>query len=76
MTTTIFLIKTALLRFGVVIEGVKFDVDNEKIDVNYLQHGSQQIKTVSFSQIEALFTSAASPPADVQRPYYSPDEQE
>lgn len=75
MTATIFLVKTALLRFGVVIEGVKFDVENAKIDVNYLQHGQQQIKTVSFRQIEELFTSTASPPADVERPYYSPDEQ-
>ena len=70
-----FIIETALLRFGVIIEGVKFDVDNKKIDVNYLQHGQQQIKTVSFSQIEALFTSTASTPTDVERPYYAPPEQ-
>lgn len=76
MTTTIFLVKTALLRFGIVIEGVSFDIDNEKIDVNYLHHGQQQIKSIPFSQIEELFTSAASTPADPERPYYAPPEQE
>ena len=75
MTTTFFLIKTVLLRFGVVIEGVKFDIDNEKVDVNYTQHGNQQIKSVPFSQIEALFTSAATTPADPERPYYAPPDQ-
>ena len=69
---SMFLIKTALLRFGVEIEGVKFDIDNEKVDINYTQHGQQQIKSVPFSQIEALFTSAASTPADTGRPYYAP----
>lgn len=75
MTGTIFLVKTALLRFGIVIEDVSFDVNNEKIDVNYTQNGRQQIKSVPFSQIEALFTSTASPPADPERPYYAPPEQ-
>jgi len=75
MTSAIFFIKTALLCFGVVIEGVSFDIDNEKIDVNYTQHGTQHLKSVPFSQIEALFTSTASTPADVKRPYYAPPDQ-
>ncbi len=75
MTATIFLVKTALLRFGIVIEGISFDVNNEKIDVNYLQNGKQQLKSVPFSQIEDLFTSAASRPADPGRPCYAPSEQ-
>ena len=54
---SIFLIKTALLRFGVVISNVKFDVDGECVIVNYTMHGAQQVKSVSFSQIEQLFTS-------------------
>lgn len=76
MTATIFLVKTALLRFGVVIEGVSFDIDNEKIDVNYTQNGTQHLKSIPFSQIEALFTSAASTPADVKRPYYAPPKEQ
>lgn len=75
MTSSIFLIKVALLRFGIVIKGVKFDIDNEKIDVNYTQQGQQQIKSVPFSQIEALFTSTSSTPPDPGRPYYAPPEQ-
>ena len=59
---TIFLIKTALLRFGVVIRDVKFDVDNESVIVNFTLHGSQQSKSVPFAQIEQLFTSAADVP--------------
>lgn len=59
---SIFLIKTALLRFGVVISDVKFDVDNECIMVNYTMHGTQQTKKVPFEQIEQLFTSAADVP--------------
>jgi len=59
---TIFLIKTALLRFGVVIQDVKFDVDNESVIVNFTLHGSQQSKSVPFAQIEQLFTSAQDAP--------------
>lgn len=59
---SIFLIKTTLMRFGVVISEVKFDVDNECIAVNYTLHGSQQSKSVPFSQIEQLFTQATDGP--------------
>ena len=59
---TIFLIKTALLRFGVVIQDVKFDVDNESVIVNFTLHGAKQSKSVPFAQIEQLFTSAADVP--------------
>ena len=60
---SIFLIKTALLRFGVVISDVKFDVDNGCIAVNYTLHGTQHNKKVPFEQIEQLFTSAQDAPA-------------
>ena len=52
-----FLIKRALLRFGVVVQDVKFDVDNECVLVNYLIHRKSQSKSFRFSEIEALFTS-------------------
>lgn len=55
---TIFLIKTALLRFGVVISEVKFDVDGKNIVVNYSLHGAQQTKIVAFSEIERLFNAS------------------
>ena len=60
---TIFLIKTALLRFGVVISDVKFDVDQECVVVNYTLQGSQQSKSVPFDEIERLFTSTQDGPA-------------
>ena len=60
---SIFLIKTALLRFGVVIQGILFDVDNELVIVNYKQHGAQQTTSVPFQDIEQLFTSAQDGPA-------------
>jgi hypothetical protein len=59
---TIFLIKTALLRFGVVISEVKFDVDGENIVVNYSLHGVQQTKIVAFSEIERLFNASQNVP--------------
>lgn len=58
-----FLIKTALLRFGVVISDVKFDVDGECVIVNYMMHGAPHRKAVPFSEIEQLFTSAPEAPA-------------
>lgn len=69
---SIFLIKTALLRFGVVVQGVSFDVDNEKIDVKYTLQGMEQTKSVTFSQIEELFTSDSGGPAAPGPPYYAP----
>lgn len=63
MTGSIFIIKTALLRFGVVIEEVKFDIDNEAIVVNYLKKGKKQSKSVPFSDIEDLFTFDSNGPA-------------
>jgi hypothetical protein len=59
---TIFLIKTALLRFGVVISEVKFDVDGENIVVNYSLHGVRQTKIVAFSEIERLFNASQNAP--------------
>ena len=59
---SIFIIKTALLRFGVVIQDVKFDVDNGCVIVNYTLQGAQQSKSVPFEQIEQLFTSAQDAP--------------
>lgn len=59
---TIFLIKTALLRFGVVISEVKFDVDGENIVVNYSLHGARQTKIVAFSEIERLFNASQDAP--------------
>lgn len=69
---SIFLIKTALLRFGIVVQDVSFDVDNERINVNYLQGGKPQTKSIRFSQIEELFTSDSEAPADSKVPYYAP----
>jgi len=60
---TTFLIKTALLRFGVVIQDVKFDVDNEVVVVNYTHSGEQQSKKVPFEDVEKLFTSEPEAPA-------------
>jgi len=60
---TIFLIKTALLRFGIVVKDVKFDVDNEAVVVNYSLQGARQSKSVPFSEIEQLFTADSSGPA-------------
>lgn len=74
MISTIFLVKTALLRFGVVIQGVSFDVDHELIEVKYTLKGKEQTKSIPFSQIEELFTSKATDPAGYQRPYYAPPE--
>jgi hypothetical protein len=71
---SIFVLKTALLRFGVVVQDVSFDVDNECINVNYLLGGKKQTKSVPFSQIEALFTSKPEAPADYEVPYYAPPE--
>jgi len=67
---SIFLIKTALLRFGVVVQGISFDVDNEKIDVKYTLQGMEQTKSVTFSQIEDLFKSDSGCPAPPEPPYY------
>ena len=61
---SIFVLKTSLLRFGVVIQNVKFDIDNECIIVDYSMHGAQQRKIVPFSQIEQLFTYTPAAPAD------------
>ena len=69
---SIFLIKTALLRFGIVVQGISFDVDNEKIDVKYTLQGMEQTKSVSFSQIEDLFKSDPGAPAAPGPSYYAP----
>lgn len=61
---TIFLIKTTLLRFGVVISEVKFDVGGENIVVNYSLHGARQSKIVPFSEIERLFNASQDAPGD------------
>ena len=78
---SMFLIKTALLRFGVVVQDVKFDVDGECVIVNYMMHGSKHRKAVPFSEVEQLFTSAPEASADsdplnvVGRGYRGPDQQ-
>ena len=54
---SVFIIKTALLRFGVVIQDVKFDIDGECIIVNYISKGEQKSKSVPFQEIEELFTA-------------------
>jgi len=69
---SIFLIKTALLRFGVVVQGISFDVDNEKIDVKYTLQGMEKTKSVAFSQIEDLFASDSGGPASPGPPYNAP----
>ncbi len=69
---SIFIIKTALLRFGVVVQEIKFDIDNECINVNYTLHGKDQTKSVPFSQIEALFTSDSEGQAGPGRPFIGP----
>jgi hypothetical protein len=70
---SIFLIKTALLRFGVVVQSVSFDVDNKRINVDYLHGDKQQTKSIQFSHIEGLFKSDSEAPADYKRPYYAPE---
>lgn len=70
---SIFLIKTALLRFGIVVQSVSFDVDNEKINVKYMLKGVEQNKSIQFSQIEELFTSDSDGPAAYEPPYYAPN---
>ena len=72
MIASIFLIKTALLRFGVVVTDVSFDIDQECINVNYLRNGAAQTKSVSFQEIEQLFTSKATDPAGPRARYYPP----
>ncbi len=64
MTLSIFVLKTALLRFGVIIDQVRFDVNGETIVVEYQLHGVASTKSVPFAEIEDLFSeSTARPPA-------------
>jgi len=60
----IFLIKTALLRFGIVVQAIEFDVDNECVIVKYTLNCNPTTKSVPFSEIEQLFTSKPAVPAD------------
>lgn len=69
---SVFLIKTALLRFGIVVKDISFDVDNECIKVNYSKSGKQETKLIPFSQIEELFTADSEAQADDTVPYYAP----
>ena len=60
---SIFLLKTALLRFGIIVQDISFDVDHECIQVNYTLNGGRQRKSISFSDIEDLFKSDSEAPA-------------
>jgi len=69
---SIFLIKTALLRFGIIVKDISFDVDNECIKVNYMKAGQAETKSIPFSQIEELFKADSEDQADSTVPYYAP----
>jgi len=60
---SMFLIKTALLRWGIIIQDVKFDIDGECVIVNYRQGGEPHKKMVSFREIEELFVLDPEVPA-------------
>jgi len=63
MSIGIFVLKTALLRYGIIIQNVKFDVDQECIVIEYTLSGQAQSKQAPFAEIEALFSeSPARPP--------------
>ena len=69
MSMAIFVLKTALLRYAIVIDQVRFDVDGECIVVEYSIHGRPETKTVPFADIESMFSESsgrppASPPVD------------
>lgn len=63
---SIFLIKTALMRFGIIIESVTFNADREQIIIIYTRQERSIVKIVPFSEIEELFTSAPEAPAASQ----------
>ena len=69
---SIFLIKTALLRFGIIVKDISFDVDNECIKVNYFKGGETKTKSIPFSQIEELFKADSEAPTEPTVPYYAP----
>jgi len=69
---SIFLLKTALLRFGIIVNDISFDVGNECIKVNYLMAGIEKIRSIPFSQIEELFKADSEAKADSTVPYYAP----
>jgi len=54
-----FLIKTALLSWGITIRDVKFDIDSECVIVNYTAKGTELSKSVSFQEIEQLFKTGS-----------------
>ena len=58
-----FILKTALLSWGITIQDVKFDIDGECVIVNYSMKGAQQRKAVSFQEIEQLFKTDSEAPA-------------
>ena len=69
---SIFLLKTALLRFGIIVKDISFDVDNECIKVNYSKAGEEKTKSIPFSQIEELFNAESEAQTDDTVPYYAP----
>ena len=69
---SIFLIKTALLRFGIIVKDISFDVDNECVKVNYSKGGEEKTKSIPFSQIEELFNADSETAKDETVPYYAP----
>jgi len=56
---TTFMIKAALSRFGVAVQSIKFDVDNERIVVNFSMRGASQEKIIPFADIEELFADGS-----------------
>jgi len=60
---SMFVIKTALLRIGIVVQRVSFDSDNKCLNVAYQENGKKKIKSVPFSEIEQLITSDPGGPA-------------
>ena len=69
MSMAVFVLKTALLRYGITIDQVRFDVGGECIVVEYQLHGQAQTKSVPFAEIESLFSESTGrqserPPVD------------
>lgn len=63
MSMGLIVLKTGLLRFGIVVQSVRFDMDSASIIVEYHQHCVKHTKSVPFSEIEDLFSeSPGSPP--------------
>ena len=58
-----FLIKTALMGAGIIIDSVLFSRDGECIHIKYTQKGKPQVKTITFREIEDYFRTGPQGPS-------------